>query len=118
MIARVLQGPFLTRGQAARRARVPALLLRHRRDLLQVAGRWLPEVYFAFQFDENGVRGELGPFVKDMKEKYSDIEIADWLIRRHRLLDGFSPLGYLDAGGEVGRLHEVVVSDGPVYEGV
>lgn len=115
MISRVLQGPFLTRGQAARRARVPALVLRHRRDLLRVSGRWLPEVYYEFQFDENGVRPELGSLVKDLKEKYADIEIADWLIRRNPKLDGFSPLSYYNAGGDAGRLAEVSVSAGPVY---
>lgn len=116
MISRVLQGPFLTRGQAARRAKLPALVLRHRRDLLTVAGRWLPEAYFEFQFDETGVRADLASIVQAMKEKFTDIEIGDWLVRRHRLLDGFSPLGYLNAGGDEERVLEVSVSEGPVYE--
>jgi hypothetical protein len=116
MISRVLQGPFLTRGQAARRARAPALVLRHRRDLLRVTGRWLPEVYFEFQFDENGVRPDLGGLVQEMKEKFTDVEIGDWLVRRNRLLDGFSPLGYLNAGGDADRLLEIAALESPVYE--
>jgi len=116
MISRVLHGPFLTRGQAARRAKLPALVLRHRRDLLRITGRWLPEVYFEFQFDDDGIRLDLAKIVQEMKEKFTDIEIGDWLVRRNRLLDGFSPLGYLNAGGDGERVLEVSALAGPVYE--
>ena len=46
----VLQGPFLTRAEAAVRAGVDAAHISHRPDLLRLDGRWLEEVYFAFQF--------------------------------------------------------------------
>ncbi len=90
----VLQGPFLTRAQAARRARVPAPLLVHRPDLLRVGGRWLQEAYFAFQFDADGVRPELGYVVQNLNGTSTDVEIADWLVRPNRSLDNSTPLRF------------------------
>ncbi len=97
----VLQGPFLTRTQAARRAGVPAQLLVYRPDLLKVGGRWLQEVYFAFQFDGDGVRPDLGQFVQGLKRKCTDIEIGDWLVRPNRSLGSSTPLRYLNSGGSL-----------------
>ena len=103
----VLQGPFLTRAQAARRAGVPAQLLVHRPDLLKVGGSWLQEVYFEFQFDPDGVRPELGRVVQSLKPKRSDVVIGDWLARSNRSLGHASPLRFLNSGGSVERVIEV-----------
>jgi len=100
----ILQGPFLTRAQAARRARVPAVVLAHRPDLLRLGGDWLQEVYFSFQFDENGVVPEVGAVVQALKGEHSDLEIADWLVRPSHLLRSSTPLGFLRSGGEVDRV--------------
>lgn len=100
----VLQGPFLTRRQAADRAEVPETVLVHRPDLLKVGSRWLPEVYFAFQFDRNGVRRDLGSVVQILKRKRSDMEIATWLVRPNSAFDLASPLKYLNSGGSVDRV--------------
>lgn len=116
MIDRILQGPFLTRAQAARRARTPARLLVHRPDLLRVDGRWLQEAYFGFQFDRDGVRPGLGQVVQSLKRGYSDIEIADWLVRPHGTLGYSAPLKYLKGGGKVERVLAAADSSGPVVD--
>jgi hypothetical protein len=103
----VLQGPFLTRAQAARRARIPAQVLVHRPDLLKVGGGWLQEVYFEFQFDGDGVRPELGRVVQSLKPKRSDVVIGDWLVRPNREFGHASPLRYLNGGGSLERVVEV-----------
>ena len=110
----VLQGPFLTRAQAARRARVPASLLVHRPDLLRVGGRWLQEAYFAFQFDADGVRPDLGYVVHNLKGKCPDVEIADWLVRPNRSLDNSTPLRFLRSSGAVDRVMAAAERDGPI----
>jgi len=110
---RILQGPFLTRAQAARRARVPSRLVRHRPDLLRVDGRWLQEAYFAFQFDRQGVRPELGAVVQDLKREYPDIAIADWLVRPSQLLGYSTPLKYLKGGGTVEKVLAASADHGP-----
>ena len=103
----LLQGPFLTRTEAARRAGVPARLLLHRPDLLRVGGSWLQEVYFDFQFDQNGVRPEIGRVVQSLKPQRSDVVIGDWLVRPNRSFGHASPLRYLNTGGSVERVVEV-----------
>ncbi|NNC93471.1 MAG: hypothetical protein HKN80_13370 [Acidimicrobiia bacterium] len=103
----ILQGPFLTRSQAARRARVPVQVLVHRPDLLRVGGGWLQEVYFGFQFDDDGVRPEIGRTVQSLKPKRSDPVIGDWLVRPNRSLGHTSPLRYLNSGGSVERVVEL-----------
>lgn len=112
----VLQGPFLTRAQAARRAGVPGSLLVHRPDLLKVGGSWLQEVYFEFQFDRDGVRPELGRVVQSLKPKRSDVVIGDWLVRPNRLLGHTSPVRYLHNGGSVERVVEIGESEVPTVE--
>lgn len=97
----VLQGPFLTRAQAARAAGVPSELLIHRPDLLKLGSPFLQEVYFAFQFDDDGVRPELGRLVHLLKVEATDLEIADWLARPDPGLNASTPLHYLDIGGTV-----------------
>jgi len=107
----ILQGPFLTRSQAARRARVPAAVLANRPDLLRLGGNWLQEVYFSFQFDETGVVPEVGAVVQALKGEHSDLEIADWLVRPSHLLSSSTPLGFLRSGGEVDRV--IAAADRP-----
>lgn len=102
----VLQGPFLTRAQAARRAGISAQVLVHRPDLLKVGGSWLQEVYFDLQFDRAGVRPDLGRVVQGLKPQRSDEVLGDWLVRPNRLLGHASPLRYLNGGGSVERVVE------------
>lgn len=116
MRERILQGPFLTRAQAARRSRTPAGLILHRPDLLRVNGPWLQEAYFGFQFDRNGVRPTLGLVVQDLKSMHTDIAIADWLVRPHPSLDYSAPLKYLRSGGKVERVLAAAQSSGPVMD--
>lgn len=99
-----LQGPFLTRRDAARRAGVPESVLPHRPDLLKVESGWLPEVYFAFQFDKTGVRPDLSSVVQRLKQQRPDMEIADWLVCPNSALDLASPLKYLNSGGSVANV--------------
>ena len=108
----ILQGPFLTRAQAARQAGVPGALLMHRPDLLRVGGPWLQEAYFAFQFDADGVRPSVGAVVQALKGTAPDVEIADWLVCSNRLLGHASPLGYLKRDGSVDRVLVVAEKDG------
>lgn len=116
MIERILQGPFLTRAQAARRSRTPGQLLVHRPDLLRVDGRWLQEAYFAFQFDRDGVRPALGRVVQDLKATHADVAIADWLVRPNPSLDYAAPLKYLKSGGQVERVLAAASANGPVAD--
>ena len=96
MSNRLLRGPFLTRTQAARRAGVPGRLLKHRPDLLVVDSEWLPEVYFAFQFDEGGVHPAVGAVVQALKPHFTDLDIADWLVRPNRGLGLSNPMAFPD----------------------
>ena len=109
----ILQGPFFTRAQAARRAGVPAQLLRHRPDLLKVGGGWLQEVYYAFQFDPDGVRPDIGRVVQCLRGRRPDVEIGDWLARPNRSLHHASPLRFLNSGGSVEEVIAVAESQVP-----
>ena len=115
MSARILQGPFLTRAQAARCAGIPAGLVAYRPDLLRVESRWLQEAYFGFQFDRSGVRPDLGSVVHELKREYSDIEIADWLVRPNQALGYSSPLKYLRTFG-VERVLATAGTNGPTRD--
>lgn len=114
MTERVLQGPFLTRVQAARRAGVPTDILVHRPDLLRIGGGWLEEVYCAFQFDDLGVRPDLGSIVVTLRHAYTDIEIADWLVRPNPQLNNTPPLAFLNRGGALERVLAAEETAGPV----
>ena len=118
MTERVFQGPFLTRAQAGRRAGVPARLLTHRPDLLSIRSYWLQEAYFAFQFDDDGVRPDLGTVVQRLKGRYPDIAIGDWLVRPNLALRGSTPLQCFDAGAAhaLDRVLAAARSDGPIAE--
>ena len=100
---RVLQGPFLTRAAAARRAGIPAAEIVHRPDLLQIAGTTYKEAYFAFQFDGNGIRHDVGRVVLALRGRLDDTTIADGLIRPDPDLNDLSPLSWLNRGGDVAR---------------
>ena len=98
-----LQGPFLTRSEAARLARVDPTTLAHRPDLLRIGGTWLEESYFAFQFSKGGVRRELAVVVSQLRRVLDDAAAADWLITSNPHLYGTSPLVWLNHGGSVTR---------------
>ena len=100
----ILQGPFLTRAEAGRRAGLPGRHIFHRPDLLRAGGRTYKEAYFALQFDETGIRDDIGRIVLALRGKITDVVIADWLIRGSPALDGMSPLSWLNRGGDLGHL--------------
>ena len=116
MTGRVLQGPFLTRAQAGRLAGVPGWVIVHRPDLLAIRSRWLQEAYFAFQFDDTGVRPDLGRVVQHLKGRVPDIDIADWLVRPNHALHGLTPLRFLAMHPQVERVLAAADSDGPATE--
>ena len=116
MSERVLIGPFLTRGQVARRIGVPADVVMHRPDLLRIHSRWLPEVYFSFQFTETAARPNLGAVVTALRPHYDDVEIADWLSRPNAELNGSSPLAVLKTGGDAARVIAAAEVSGPVSD--
>jgi hypothetical protein len=116
MTERVLIGHFLTRQQAARRAGIPSQELVLRPDLLHIGGRWLPEVYFEFQFSERGVHPRLGRVVQMLRRRFADVAIADWLSRPNRELDGASPLRWLAAGRDPARLDNAAACAGELTD--
>lgn len=78
----VLKGPFLDRATAARLSGIEPRELRIRPDVLRIGGRHLPEVYFAFQFDDDGLRPDLAAVVRRLRSEFDDEQIADYLARR------------------------------------
>ena len=108
MTERVLQGPFLTRAAAARRAGVPVGEVVHRPDLLQVGGNTYKEAYFAFQFDQSGIRQDVGRLVLALKGKLDDTTIADRLVRARAELNNVSPLSWLNRGGDVAQATDAI----------
>lgn len=104
----------MTRAEAARAAGVTTSEIRQRPDLLRIGGTHLEEVYHAFQFDQRGVRRELGLIVQDMKRRHSDIAIADWLVRPNPVLVGVSPLRWLEANGRHDRVFKAAYDQPPV----
>ncbi len=78
----ILKGPFLDRATAARRSGIEPRELRIRPDVLKIGGRHLPEVYFAFQFDEDGLRPDVAGLVRRLRSEFDDEEIADYVARR------------------------------------
>ena len=108
MTERVLQGPFLTRAAAARRAGVPVGEIVHRPDLLQVGGKTYKEAYFAFQFDRSGIRHDVGRLVLALRGKLDDATIADRLVRANVELNNLSPLSWLNRGGDVAQATDAI----------
>lgn len=100
----IIQGPLLTRKEAARRAGIDPRLLPDRPDLIHLGGQWLEEVYCAFQFDDHGVRPDVGLVVQSLKPAHADEVLADWMARPNPDLNGISPLDYLSGAGSPGRV--------------
>lgn len=116
MTERILQGPFLTRRQAARKAGVDPHFLPDRPDLIHLGGHWLEEVYCAFQFDDNGIDRSLGQVVQVLHKRHGDEAIADWLVRPNRALHGSCPLDYLAGSGTVEGVLAAAIESPPIPE--
>ena len=116
MTERVLQGPFLTRADAALYAGILPQEVAHRPDLLRIGGTHLEEAYFAFQFAHHGVVRPIGTVVQTPKAEYDDLAIADWLVRPHPSLRRASPLAWLLAGGTPDRVVEAAGISGPIVD--
>lgn len=112
----MLVGHFMSREGAARRAGVSCREVQQRPDLLRIGGRWLPEVYFAFQFDDTGIKRDLGSVVLQLRRSYDDVEIADWLARPNRMLDQVSPLRWSASGRRWQKLADAATSAGPIHD--
>jgi hypothetical protein len=104
MTDHILIGHFLLRAEAARRAGVTTEELVRRPDLLHIGGTWLEEVYFEFQFDESGVRRDLGSVVQLLRQSFDDLTIAEWLACPNEMLAGTTPLRTLASGRSDGQL--------------
>jgi hypothetical protein len=98
MTDHILIGHFLLRAEAAQRAGISTEELVRRPDLLHIGGTWLEEVYFEFQFDESGVRRDLGSVVELLRQSFDDLTIAEWLARPNDELAGATPLRRLSSG--------------------
>ena len=109
----ILLGPFLTRADAARYARLDPLELAHRPDLLRIGRPPLEEAYFGFQFDQHRVIPDVGKVVLELRGVHEDLVIADWLVRPNRRLGGSSPLSWLGEGGRLSRVLEAAHHSGP-----
>jgi hypothetical protein len=93
----VLQGPFLTRKQAARALGVDRDQIRGRPDLLRVTGL-LEECYFEFQCQSDRLMKDVGRVVLAMRGQLTDIEIADWMVRQNSDLREMTPLAWIQHG--------------------
>jgi hypothetical protein len=80
---------------------------------LRIGGTWLEEVYCEFQFDDHGIRPDLGGVIRSLSSEFDDIVIADWLARPNDRLDGVAPLRWLETGGDARRLADAAVKAGP-----
>jgi hypothetical protein len=56
---------------------------------------------------------EIGKVVLELKRAHGDLEIADWLVRPNRKLQGASPLALLQGGGRHSRVIEASHTAGP-----
>jgi hypothetical protein len=83
-----------------------------RPDLLHIGGTWLEEVYFEFQFDESGIRSDLGDVVQTLRRSFDDLAIAEWLARPNEELAGATPLRRLSSGGRTEQLARAAESVG------
>jgi hypothetical protein len=90
----IMQGPFLTRRQAAALIGLPMGELSGHPELLHVSGL-LEECYFAFQCRPDAVGRDIGRVVLAMRSFTSDQQIADWLVRQNPDLKETSPLEWL-----------------------
>jgi hypothetical protein len=109
----ILVGHFLLRSEAARRAGISKDELVQRPDLLRIGGTWLEEVYFAFQFDDAGIRSDLGSVVRELRGNSSDLAIAEWLASPNEVLGGATPLRLAVAVGSAASLIQAAIEAGP-----
>jgi hypothetical protein len=116
MTERILIGHFLLRHDAARRGGISGEELVQRPDLLRIGGRWLQEVYFEFQFDEFGIRRELGSLVQTLRRDFDDLVVADWLVRPNEALSGATPLVAIAKGVRGDQLSKAVANAGPIAD--
>ena len=114
MAESVLLGHFLTRREAASRAGIDAMTLVTRRDVLRIGGRSLEEVYFAFQFGQDGLRPEVGNVVAALASAWDHLTIARWLTRSNRRLEGHAPLVWLNAGRDHRRVVDAATADAAI----
>ncbi|MEN8040396.1 MAG: hypothetical protein ABFR95_02735 [Actinomycetota bacterium] len=85
-----------------------------RPDLLRIGGVWLEEVYFAFQFDDTGIREGLGRVIQGLRRHHDDLTIADWMARPNAVLSGATPLRWVSVGGSTIQLAKAAANAGPV----
>lgn len=95
MTGLVLQGPFLTRHQAADHLATTPREVVARPELLRIHGL-LQECYFAFQCRADPVGRDVGRVVLAMKGRAGDLVIADWFIRSNPQLKETAPLTWLE----------------------
>jgi hypothetical protein len=109
----ILVGHFLLRSEAAQRAGLSTAELVQRPDLLRIGGVWLEEVYFEFQFDEYGIRENLGSVVRELRRSFSDLTIAEWLAIPNEVLAGATPLRRAATGTGTALLSRAATEQGP-----
>jgi hypothetical protein len=98
----ILLGPFYTRHEAAERAQLPPSELAGRSGLIRLTGRYaVEEVYFAFQFDDAGIRSDIAEVAKRLERHLDPCHSADWLARAHSELGGKAPLDWIHSGGRL-----------------
>lgn len=113
MTDHILVGHFLLRSEAAQRAGLSTAELVQRPDLLRIGGVWLEEVYFEFQFDEYGIRENLGSVVRELRRSFSDLTIAEWLAIPNEVLAGATPLRRAATGTGTVLLLRAATEQGP-----
>lgn len=109
----ILVGHFLLRSEAAKRAGISKDEVVHRPDLLRLGGTWLEEVYFEFQFDEFGIRSNLGSVVRELRQRFDDVTIAEWLAYPNEVLAGATPLRRAMTGTGAALLSKAGSEAGP-----
>lgn len=97
----MLQGPFLTRTEAARALGIRKSEVVLRPELLRVTGL-LEECYFEFQCRSERVSRDLGRLVLSLRGSADDLTIADWLVRQNLQLKEVSPLVWIEQGWGLG----------------
>ena len=113
MSEKILVGHFLTRHDAAVRAGVSDDEVTQRPDLLRIGGRYLEEVYFAFQFNGHGIRRDLGSVIAHLRKRYDDETVADWLARPNDTLGRMTPLGWIASGHDGRKIATAARQHGP-----
>jgi hypothetical protein len=73
-------------------------------------------VYFEFQFDDVGIKRDLGSAVHTLHRDFEDVEIADWLARPNPVLNHLTPLRWSASGRNGQRLTEAAMRSGPVRD--